>query len=174
MCVCMCVWWGWAAGEIGIAHPGLHQWPLSAGELVCGILHSLPPRACPCPRDLCVGPSPRATWGSPGQCGLSRASSPPGFPSCYLSAAQESRGHVWIPEGMFSTFLETHCGLVFRGKGLGRGSAQWKAGGWVGPESRRHSLSAHCVPGTHRCFKQPWPSKNLIILLWIQTGNMRR
>lgn len=47
------------------------------------------------------------------------------------SAAQESRGDVWIPEGMFSTFLETHCGLVCCGKGLGRGSAQWN-GWWLG------------------------------------------
>ena len=47
------------------------------------------------------------------------------------SAAQESRGDVWIPEGMFSTFLETHCGLVCCGKGLGKGSAQWN-GWWLG------------------------------------------
>lgn len=32
---------------------------------------------------------------------------------------------------MFSTFLETHCGLVFRGKGLGGGSAQWNSQ-WLG------------------------------------------
>lgn len=36
-----------------------------------------------------------------------------------ISAAQESRGHAWIPQGMFSTFLEIHCGFLFCGKGLG-------------------------------------------------------
>lgn len=60
---------------------------------------------------------------------------PPAFPPRAQllppSAAQESRGDVWIPEGMFSTFLETHCGLVCCGKGLGRGSAQWN-GWWLG------------------------------------------
>lgn len=114
-----------------------------------GVQDPAPPalQACPCLRDFCVRPSPRPLRALLGSVGSAEHPHPPGFPSHYLSTAQESLGDVWIPEGMFSTFLETHCGLVFRGKGLGRGSAQGKAGGWVGPESRRHSLSAHCVPG---------------------------
>ena len=83
-----------------------------------------------------------------GSSGLRPEASSPAWPPLPPPlCTQGSHGDVWIPEGMFSTFLETHCGLVFRGKGLGRGSAQWKADGWEQPESRRPLLSAHCVPG---------------------------
>lgn len=65
--------------------------------------------------------------------------------------------HFWKPTAVWFSVVKALAGAQCSGT----------ASGWEGPESRRHSLSAHCVPGVgdSQMLKTTLPSKNLIILL---------
>lgn len=129
----MCVCWRWGWVRLLLPVLALLGSPEHWRARVPDPLHSCPLGLLfPPPTPLSGTPHGPLT-ALPGSGGLQLRAflTGPASPSRHLSTAQESRGDVWIPEGMFSTFLETHCGLVFCGKGLGRGSAQWN-GWWLG------------------------------------------
>lgn len=164
-CVCLCLGGGWR-----------FVWPVQAfcsGPWALGSPWAGSSQACTLGQPSLPNPSfkysPWATYGS-GPSSPAWSPPPTTSPWCRRAVAMSRflRGcfpHFWKPTVVWFSVVKALAGAQPSGT----------ASGWEGPESRRHSLSAHCVPasGIHRCLKHSLPSKNLIILLWIQTRNMR-
>ena len=105
------------------------------------------PEGCLSLPDSSCGQSPWATYASPGQQWPSAPSLPPEPSSSLPLLHRRAVGTSGFLRGCFPHFWKPTAVWFAVVKALAGAQPSGTAGGWEGPGWRRHSLSAHCVPG---------------------------